>query len=453
MEGAGGGNSPLKGGQGGIFSAASKAFKKVYQHGYKPDDLFTVPEYTNLITETKAAFDPAIEYVQSDVLKSYLDQDAFVFSGLKAHKELTNARALLKDENGNIRPWNQFEQAILKLNNTYNRLYLEAEYEFAVHSAQSADRWSSLNDDTNRYWLQYRTAQDKRVRENHQILAGTTLPKDDPFWDEYYPPNGWRCRCVAVEVLARNNTKSNSAEAIKKGMEATTSLSKSGTNKLAMFRFNPGKEQKLFPPKNSYMPRGCGGTLNITDSVFLALDDEACRAKKLIEEKAEKYYKPYVKKTLKTYKNGGVISSSNLVNIKSGDYDRIYACCKHFAKQGEDTEILPKFSATLKNENYKKIYKNLNETPFYGKCPDFRVGNIFYEHEGFDSITHSISNMFRRGLKQSSRLIIDDDGSTMRHVKKVIHQRIKEGQIIDEVWVLRNDMTLKLAYKSENPTY
>lgn len=243
-----------------------------------------MPEYATLIEATKATFDPAIEPVQSDVLKSYLDRDAFVFSGLKTHKQLTQARSLLKDDKGNIRPYQQFEQEIIKLNNTYNKLYLEAEYEFAVQSAQSADQWSNLNSDTSRYWLQYRTAQDERVRESHQMLNGITLPKDDPFWDKYYPPNGWRCRCVAVEVLARNNTLSDSNEAQKKGEQATTAIDKNGKNKLEMFRFNPGKQQKLFPPKNSYMPKGCGSNLSISDPVFLTLDDEACRAKKIIEQ-------------------------------------------------------------------------------------------------------------------------------------------------------------------------
>lgn len=250
-------------------------------------------EFAGLITETKAAFDPAIEFVQSDVLKSYLDQDAFVFSGLKAHKQLTQARSLLKDDKGNIRPYYQFEQEITKLNNTYNKLYLEAEYEFAVQSAQSADQWSKFEDVQTdgrppRYYLQYRTAQDERVREDHAALAGTTLPKDDPFWDSYYPPNGWRCRCVAVEVLARKNKLSDSNEAITKGEASTTQIGKNGKNKLAMFRFNPGKQQKLFPPKNSYVPRGCSGTLSISDAAFLALDDEACRAKKVIDENVRK---------------------------------------------------------------------------------------------------------------------------------------------------------------------
>lgn len=436
-----------------MIKAAEKAFKRVFKHGYKPEDLFENKEFADLITETKAAFNPAIEFVQSDVLKSYLDQDAFIFSGLKAHKQLTQARSLLKDEKGAIRPYYQFEQEIVKLNNSYNKLYLEAEYEFAVHSAQSADRWSNLQEDTGRYWLQYRTAQDERVREDHAALAGTTLPKTDPFWDSYYPPNGWRCRCVAVEVLARDNKLSDSKEAIKKGETSTTQIGKNGKNKLEMFRFNPGKQQKLFPPKNSYVPKGCGGTLSISDAAFLALDDEACRAKKLIEEKADKHYLPYKVKTLKSYKNGGEVKSSNLVYTDANDYEKVITCCDHFAKQGKAAEILPRLSVPHKDKNYKVIFKGLQGTPYFGKCPDFRVGEIYYEHEGFDSTKHALSNMFRRGLKQSSRLIIDDDGSTLNHINKLINLRKKEGQIIDEIWVLRKDNTLALVYKDENPTY
>lgn len=304
-----------------MILAAEKAFQRVFKKGYKPEDLFKQKEFADLVTETKAAFDPAIKFVQSDVLKSYLDRDAFIFSGLKAHRLLTQARSLLKDDKGNIRPYHQFEQEITKLNNTYNKLYLEAEYAFAIQSAQSADQWSNLSDDTDRYWLQYRTAKDERVREDHEALAGTTLPKDDPFWDSYYPPNGWRCRCVAVEVLARKNKRSDSKEAIKKGETATTQINKAGANKLAMFRFNPGKQQKLFPPKNSYMPRGCGGTLSITDAVFLALDDEACRAKKIIEDKVRKIQRKAKDREIKIWvqKNvpeGGTITKNN--NFKTG---------------------------------------------------------------------------------------------------------------------------------------
>lgn len=39
----------------------------------------------------------------------------------------------------------------------------------------------------------YVTAGDDRVRPTHVALDGVTLPKDDPWWAENTPPNGWNC--------------------------------------------------------------------------------------------------------------------------------------------------------------------------------------------------------------------------------------------------------------------
>lgn len=236
-----------------VEKAGLEAFKKLHERGtYNPKDLSRVKEYKNLVSETSNAFNFAISHEVPDEMKAYLEKDGFIFSGLKTHAQLTEARSYLKDQGGNIIPYHQFEQKILKLNEKYNRHYLEAEYEFAVQSSQSAANWANLQTNTARYWLEYRTAGDERVRASHAALNGTCLPADDDFWNSYYPPNGWRCRCVAVEVLARDYKLSDSTEAIKKGEKATTQIGKSGKNKLEMFRFNPGKELKLFPPKNAY---------------------------------------------------------------------------------------------------------------------------------------------------------------------------------------------------------
>ena len=254
--------SPFGGGEGEVVppkkpldltKVAKKAFDYLHKKGtYKPEDLTKYKAYRDLITATSEVFNTTIPHEVPEEMRAYLEKDVFIFSGLKTHTQLTEARSKLKDEEGNIRPYYQFEQEILKLNNTYNRNYLEAEYQFAVQSAQSAANWANLQEDTSRYWLEYRTAGDERVRQSHAALAGICLPKDDAFWTEYYPPNGWRCRCTAVEVLARENTKSNPETAKKAGEEATTQIGKSGNNKLAMFRFNPGQEKKVFPPNNTY---------------------------------------------------------------------------------------------------------------------------------------------------------------------------------------------------------
>ena len=236
-----------------LLNITQKAFDVLYSRkSYKPDDLMNVPEFRAVVEHTAEIFSSAVPHEVPQEMRDYLEKDVFVFSGLKTHTQLTEARSYLKDENGNIVPYDRFEQKILKLNEQYNRHYLEAEYQFAVHSAQSAANWANLQENTSRYWLEYRTAGDERVRANHAVLNGICLPKDDDFWTEYYPPNGWRCRCVAVEVLARENTLSDSKKAKELGEKATTHIAPNGKNKLQMFRFNPGAEKKVFPPNNAY---------------------------------------------------------------------------------------------------------------------------------------------------------------------------------------------------------
>lgn len=76
-------------------------------------------------------------------------------------------------------------------------------------------------------------------------LNNVTLPPSDPFWAEYYPPNGWQCRCTAVQVLKSKYKESNPKEAMAWGNESTK-----GPNKI--FRFNPGTQKVIFPPHHPY---------------------------------------------------------------------------------------------------------------------------------------------------------------------------------------------------------
>lgn len=49
------------------------------------------------------------------------------------------------------------------------------------------------------YW-QYRTVGDDRVRPEHAALDGLVYRKDSGFWNTWYPPNGFNCRCTVVEL-------------------------------------------------------------------------------------------------------------------------------------------------------------------------------------------------------------------------------------------------------------
>lgn len=236
-----------------LLNTAEKAFKRLHEKGtYKTKDLQTEKAYKDLASQTADIFNFAVASSDMpEVMRNALQNDVYLFSGLKTHAQLFEASRLLLDESGNLKPYSAFAKEFNKVNKNYNQTYLNTEYEYAVNAAQMAAKWTEFSD-SDRYNLQYRTAGDNRVRDSHAKLNGTTLPKGDPFWDSYYAPNGWNCRCTVVEVLKDKYPLSDSAKAIAEGEKATTQIGKSGKNQLEIFRFNPGKQKVIFPPEHPY---------------------------------------------------------------------------------------------------------------------------------------------------------------------------------------------------------
>jgi hypothetical protein len=84
----------------------------------------------------------------------------------------------------------------------------------------SAGRWAEQmeNVDDRPYWM-YTGINDSHTRKSHLALHGLVLRYDDPFWQAFYPPNGWRCRCgvialSAADVRARGLKVSDSGSAM-----------------------------------------------------------------------------------------------------------------------------------------------------------------------------------------------------------------------------------------------
>ena len=153
---------------------------------------------------------------------------------------------------------------------------------------------------------------------------------------------------------------------------------------------------------------------------------------------------------MKMYPKGGSITVFKSIDKTTEDFKRILCCAVFFACQGRHVVITPKLNAPEKNYAYKLIYGNLQGTKFYGKCPDFSVDGIFYEHEGYvnKNPKTNLSNMLHRGLKQSNRIIIEDCGLTDGYIKRTILARIAANQDIKEIYVKTGE-NLRLVFKAE----
>lgn len=222
----------------------------VYNAGGFDISQLSTPEARRLIAETlrhiKCGIDSGIPHEVPAEVRHALENNAFIFSGFKTFHTLREVGLSLTTDEGGIKQFGQFRRDVEKVNNRYNHNYLYAEYNHAVGASLMAARWQQVEADGDRYDLQYRTAGDDRVREDHAVLHGTILPPSDPFWEKYLPPNGWNCRCTAVQVRKGKYPRSDSKLSMLRGDNCTEAA------KQQIFRFNPGKSLELFPSKHPY---------------------------------------------------------------------------------------------------------------------------------------------------------------------------------------------------------
>ncbi|MDR1517328.1 MAG: minor capsid protein [Dysgonamonadaceae bacterium] len=386
-----------------------------------PDSL-RLPDVRNLIDETYRILSNAVDYGLSDnvipeAMARNLDYDTFMFSGMKIYNEMKEGSLRLRTGDGTVKPFETFLREAKQIDETYNTHYLEAEYNFAVHSAQMAAKWADVENDGDRYNLQYRTVGDDRVREEHRILNRITLPASDSFWDSYYPPNGWNCRCTAVQVLKDKYPESDHADAMEKGETATFRPDKSGRNRAEIFRFNPGKRGQVFPPSHPYRLSRCNDCNR--SRLELSADipsNEKCQACRNLQQQAKRIERWTVEKTKK-----GEVRVSSL----HGKDER-----------KENVEI----ATWLADTHGYKI--DLLQKSDSGKSPDSfnRTLNIHQEYKRNNTPTvSSIDNAIRDASKQANNIVLDIKSDIAAgDLRDAITSRVRRKENIETITVIRN---------------
>ncbi len=102
----------------------------------------------------------------------------------------------------------------------WDKRRIETLFQTNMQTAYQAGRWKGVQK-TKKYlpYLEYSSVLDTRTRPAHSVLHGIVFPADHPFWDSHYPPNGFNCRCTAVQ-LSEYQVK-------KEGLEVQKELPKS----------------------------------------------------------------------------------------------------------------------------------------------------------------------------------------------------------------------------------
>jgi len=124
---------------------------------------------------------------------------------------------------------------------------LKTIYDTNLQASYNAGRWKAQESGKKTHpYLRYVAILDAQTRPSHAELHGTIKPVDSPFWDVYYPPNGYRCRCRAVSVTVEGKDKRGGVtKGIPKNPNGKTVKPDKG------FFNNPGKD-KWKPDREKY---------------------------------------------------------------------------------------------------------------------------------------------------------------------------------------------------------
>lgn len=379
------------------------------------------PAVQEFVGAHASVLDSSFEKVEmSAAMRRRLSRSNYIFSGMKAFHELHEAFPSMLDESGNKKPFERFLNDVLSIDRTYNVNYLRAEYNFVSASAEMAARWEQFMADGDRYNLQYRTQKDDKVRPEHAALHGVTLPPSDPFWEEFYPPNGWNCRCTVVQVRKSKYPVTPHAEAMRLGDEALQ------RDKKGMFRFNPGIEGKSVPDYNPYTISKCrtcpiakGGKNSLAHLAAFIPDSELCKGCALFHHIQECYTDiPVDNGKVRIHSSHGRDESAENISIAK------YLANKH----GYKIDLLPNpdnetsadsFNHTL---GYKQEYK-VNYKPTKG----------------------AIDNALRGASKQAKHIVIRIDSDIdLSDLTRGIKGRVNQSDI-QEVVIIRNGKDLFLS--------
>jgi SPP1 gp7 family putative phage head morphogenesis protein len=184
------------------------------------------------VTET---FD-VIKNPETRTSAQHLSKNLYIFSGAKSYQELQVMNSHLLDNDGKIRSFSAFKKEVLQEHEKYNVNYLQAEYQTAKASSQTARDWQRFQDNKERYpHLKYNTQRDDAVSDEHAPLDGTVMHIDDDRWDALTPPLRFRCRCYLTQTTA-----------------ALTSGTIPDVPVDPRFKHNPGKTGEVFNAEHPY---------------------------------------------------------------------------------------------------------------------------------------------------------------------------------------------------------
>jgi hypothetical protein len=226
------------------------ALKRIYSEDFNPmtqieENLFNefwdkLNEATDKGFGTVTPVDHDYEFYQE------LQYNNAVFAAFKTHRLQNDVAAKLLDENGELKPFEQWLNDVQTIADHQCRTWFKTEYDTAIKRAHIAAEWKQFEQEAdilpNLEWIKSTSI---TPGEDHKIYWGVIRPMVDNFWNEHKPGDRWGCNCG----LRSTDKKPTPMPDIPK--ESNPDEPAPGLNN------NPGTDGILFSDTHPYYPPNC----------------------------------------------------------------------------------------------------------------------------------------------------------------------------------------------------
>lgn len=345
-----------------------------------------------------------------------LVRDTWSFSAAKNYQETRDLTLALKNEKGKLREFSEFKEIAEGITEKYNQTWLRTEYDFAISASQSAARWNEFEREADIIPnLQYQTVGDDHVRASHQILDGIIRPLKDPFWTTHYPPNGWGCRCEAVQSLEGFGkvTPDNNIPHVDIPKMFNTNLAQTG---LIYPKNHPyyvdipkaemSKAMAYLPPKNTFLDYDFSG---------VKLEVHPLHGEKELSENID------ISKLLKKFDSEAKIKLMPIISENDMNARKLYYPKKYLEK-------------------------------FPNKNADITYNGKAIEYETASNSKSSIQNAIKAGKQQADHIVVRiSDDMSMMDADRIVKGQLKHYQDKQNltVWLINNDERLEYIIKQK----
>jgi len=166
------------------LGAYDDATRAMYQRlNVSPDELDEIArQYGNEAARVTRKTSQALERAAQRAARDIVQEGMHVTEGIARMRTALDASGLTAGK-----PW---------LAETLVRTQIQIAYSAGQYNANQDPAIDSI------LWgYEYSTVGDDRVRPEHAALEGARYAKDDPMLSAVWPPNGFNCRCVLIEIF------------------------------------------------------------------------------------------------------------------------------------------------------------------------------------------------------------------------------------------------------------